>query len=316
MESLKPYYDLLIPGDYFCDIIFTGLPRFPSLGQEIYSKDVAVVPGGVLNCVFAARRLGLNVGWVGTVGDDFFSHFILHRAHDEGIDTSLLNHCIDPQQRVTVSLSYPGDRAFISYVDKSPDTLDLLLSVLGRVTCKHVHFNGLVVDERIPGLIRDCHAQGTEVSMDCQHRDQITLDTPLVREILSQVDLFIPNACEAQSLTGTDSLQHAAAILRDITAYLVVKNGAKGAIACRGGQSWEAPALPLTSILDTTGAGDVFNAGFLTAHLRGCDVHECLQWGNFCGGMSTQGWSGTQTAPTLAQVQGWLAAQNARPAQP
>src|SRR5512141_1872668 len=148
MESLKPHYDLLIPGDYFCDIIFTGLPRFPALGQEIFSKDVAVVPGGVLNCVFAARRLGLNVGWVGTVGDDFFSHFVLHRAHDEGIDTSLLAHCDDPQQRVTVSLSYPGDRAFISYVDPSPSTLDLLLSTLSRVTCKHLHFNGLSIDER------------------------------------------------------------------------------------------------------------------------------------------------------------------------
>jgi sugar/nucleoside kinase (ribokinase family) len=299
---------VIIPGDYFCDIIFTGLPGFPALGQEIFSRDVAIVPGGTMNVVVALRRLGVNVGWLGTVGDDFFSRFALDQARAEGLDLSLLLRLNSKQRRVTVSLSYPGDRAFVSYVDESPGDVDRVLDALERVTCKHLHFAGLTVDGRIPGLIQTCHAQGIGVSMDCQCQ-QNTLDSPLVREILSQVDLFMPNAIETQRLTKTDSLEQALDILTGIARYVVVKNGAQGAIAWRDGVYYHAPALPLSSIVDTTGAGDVFNAGFLAAHLRGLDVQQCLRWGNFCGGMSTQGWGGTQTAPTLAQLQDWLAAQ-------
>jgi sugar/nucleoside kinase (ribokinase family) len=308
MEQPKPHYDVIVPGDYFCDIIFTGLPGFPALGQEIYSQDVAIVPGGTMNVVVALRRLGVNVGWLGSVGNDFFSRFALEQAQAEGLDLSLLHHYDARQRRVTVSLSYPGDRAFVSYADDSLSDVDMVLGTLERVTCKHLHFGGLAVDERIPGLIHTCHAQGIGVSMDCQCQ-QNTLESPLVREILSQVDLFMPNAIETQHLTSTDNVAQALDVLIGVARYIVVKNGAQGALAWRDGVSYHVPALQLPSIVDTTGAGDVFNAGFLAAHLRGLDVEQCLRWGNFCGGMSTQGWGGTQTAPTLAQLQDWLAAQ-------
>jgi sugar/nucleoside kinase (ribokinase family) len=308
MQQPKPHYDVIIPGDYFCDIIFTGLPGFPALGQEIFSQDVAIVPGGTMNVVVALRRLGVNVGWLGVLGNDFFSHFALDQAQAEGLDLSLLLRLNSRQRRVTVSLSYPGDRAFVSTVDESPGDTDRVLDALERVTCRHLHFGGLTVDERIPGLIQTCHAQGIDVSMDCQCQ-QNTLESPLVREILSQVDLFMPNAIETQRLTKTDNLEQALDVLVGVVRYVVVKNGAQGAVAWRDGRYYHVPALELPSIVDTTGAGDVFNAGFLAAHLRGLDVEQCLRWGNFCGGMSTQGWGGTQTAPTLAQLQDWLAAQ-------
>jgi sugar/nucleoside kinase (ribokinase family) len=309
MEQPKPHYDVIIPGDYFCDIIFTGLPGFPALGQEIYSRDVAIVPGGILNSVIALRRLGVNVGWIGTVGDDFFSRFALDQAQAEGVDVSLLLRRDTRQRRVTVSLSYPDDRAFVSYVDESPDDTDLVLDALERVTCQHLHFGGLTVDERMPGLIRTCHAQGITVSMDCQCQKN-TLDSPLVREVLSQLDLFMPNAVETRLLTKTDTLEQALDVLTGVARYVVVKNGAQGAVARRDGVVYHVPALPLPAIVDTTGAGDVFNAGFLAAYLRGLGVEECLRWGNYCGGMSTQGWGGIQTAPTLAQLQDWLAARS------
>jgi sugar/nucleoside kinase (ribokinase family) len=305
--AVKPHYDILIPGNYFCDIIFTGLPAFPALGKEIYTQDVSVEPGGVMNSVIALRRLGVNVGWIGSLGSDFFSRFALERAITEGVDLSLMRRDEGALRRVTVSLSFPNDRAFITYVDPVRDVVAMSLEALERATFTHLHFTGLTIDERVPGLIETCHQRGMQVSMDCQYREE-TLDTPLVREILSSVDLFMPNANEIQRLTATDTLGHALNVLSGITPHIVVKDGANGAIACWEGARYHEPGLSVQAV-DTTGAGDVFNAGFLAAYLQGREIQECMRWGNYCGGMSTLGPGGATHAPTLADLQIWLAEQ-------
>jgi sugar/nucleoside kinase (ribokinase family) len=300
--ELKPHYDILIPGSYFCDIIFTGLPSFPALGTEIYCDSLSVVPGGVMNTVIGLRRLGVNVGWCGVIGDDFFSRFALEQAEREGLDTALLVRDGNPVKRVTVALSAPEDRAFVTYVDPSPNKTELAFLALERATFNHLHFTGLVFDERTVELIDICHTRGIRVSMDCQHRDETLSE---VAHVLSKLDMFMPNASEALRLTRADRLADAMDRLAEVVPLVVIKNGAAGAIARHEGTDYDAPALTLTPV-DTTGAGDVFNAGFLAAYLRGHDVPTCLRWGNFCGGMSTQAVGGATGAPTLDALQAWL----------
>jgi sugar/nucleoside kinase (ribokinase family) len=298
-------YDVLIPGDYFCDIIFTGIPQFPALGTEIYTEGLTVVPGGILNTVTALTRLGVNVGWLGIFGNDFFSRLIADTLRTEGVDLSLIEFIDKPLKRVTVSLSYPDDRAFVSYVDPIPESIESVFAALEKTAFKHVHYTGLTVDPRMPELIDLCHTKNISVSMDCQHKDD-TLDMPLVREIISKLDIFIPNAIEAQRLTGTESLADAAAVLCEIVPYLVIKDGANGAYSWRDGQHYHAAAIPVTNIVDTTGAGDVFNAGFLAAYFAGKSPQECLQWGNIAGGLSLRGHGGYATSPTLDELTGYL----------
>jgi sugar/nucleoside kinase (ribokinase family) len=106
-------------------------------------------------------------------------------------------------------------------------------------------------------------------------------------------------------LTGTDTLQRADEILRPLVPTLVIKDGANGAYGWRDGQKFHSPPLDLTPV-DTTGAGDVFNAGFLTAFLAGEPLPVCLRWGNICGGESTLGYGGVSTAPTREAVESLL----------
>jgi sugar/nucleoside kinase (ribokinase family) len=296
--------EILIPGHYFCDVIFTGIPGFPALGTEIYAQNLTVVPGGCLNTVTALRRLGVNVGWMGAIGNDIFSRFIDDWVTQEKISRDWLAYHDEPFQRVTVALSYPTDRAFVTHVSISPDLLDKVREAVEAEECAHLHFTGLNVQPPVPDLLRACHQRGITVTMDCQHREE-TLDSPRVREVLSLLDIFMPNAGEAMRLTKTSTLEDAAEILKQLVPMLVIKDGANGAQAWQGDQHVFASALKV-EVVDTTGAGDAFNAGFLTAYRAGEDLSTCLRWGNINGGLSTTGYGGCSTAPTREVVKGYL----------
>jgi sugar/nucleoside kinase (ribokinase family) len=293
-------FDILIPGSYFCDVIFTGFSTFPTLGTEIYAQNLAVVPGGVLNSIIALQRLGVKVGWLGAIGNDFFSQFVLTQTQVEGIDTSLLVHQDKPLQRVTVALSYPHERAFVTYEDDDPITMAVIADSLDKLSFKHLHFTGLEVDPQTPEVLQRCRARGISVSMDCQHKPN-TIRELLVQEILSLLDIFMPNASEALQLTEADNLTDAAAILSKYVPYLVVKDGGNGVHSWKDGGYYHRPAIQL-DVVDTVGAGDVFNAGFLAAYRQNYDVMTCLQWGNIAGGLSTRGHGGVARAPSLDEL--------------
>jgi len=304
-----PDVDVLIPGSYYCDVIFTGLPQFPALGTEVFTQGLTVTVGGVMNTVTALRRLGVHVGWVGQVGTDFFSAFILQQAEREGIDLSLIERLDQPFQRVTVAMSYPHDRAFLTYIDPAPTSIDLLLGALDRVTFRHLHFTGLQTDPRTPEVLRAVRARGATISMDCQHRP-VSVRDALVREVLTLVDVFLPNRTEAARLTGEQDVHAAAHEFLALTPTVVIKDGANGAHGWHEGRYVHQPALPVRAV-DTTGAGDVFNAGFLTAWREGQPFERCLRWGVITGGLSTEGQGGTATAPTRAVVEGLLGGEDA-----
>ncbi len=260
--------------------------------------------GGVLNTVIALGRLGVEVGWLGRVGTDFFSRFALETVEAAGVDTTLLLRSDAPLQRVTVAVSYPHDRAFITYVDSAPSPVEMTLDALDSVEFRHLHFTGFQLDSETLGLMAAVRARGATISMDCQDRP-ITLASPGVREILSGVDIFMPNKVEACKLTGCETLEAAAEQLRPLVETLIIKDGAEGATLWRGETMLHAPAISVNPV-DTTGAGDVFNAGFLAAYREGKPLDACLRWGNICGGLSTQGYGGASAAPDRTQVESLL----------
>ena len=126
-----------------------------------------------------------------------------------------------------------------------------------------------------------------------------------IRNAIHSCDLFLPNALEARTLTGVQDIAQAASHLAELCTLVVVKDGANGSWAYANHELIHMPGLAVDPI-DTTGAGDNFNSGFLCAWLDGQSIENCLKWGNIVGGLSTTVIGGTTRKVTRDEVRKYL----------
>lgn len=300
---MKRRYDVMVVGDYTIDMIFTGLDGFPAPGKEVVGSGFAMVPGETYNAAIAMHRLGVKVGWAGDFGNDEFSRQALRQVRAEGLDEALFVRHKRPYRRITVAASYPDDRAFITYYDPEP-TIPAAIKALLTASARYLYIPGFYAGPFLTAGNILARCKGMRLIMDGNSHDDVTLDKPAVRKALQKVDILLPNTLEARRMTGVEDLSKAIQVLNRYCSLVVVKDGAGGAYACCEGTITHAPALPIKP-LDTTGAGDCFNAGFIKAYLDGKPLMECLRWGNIVGGLSTQGYGATGRRITPADVAHW-----------
>ncbi len=304
----KKIYDVLLLGDYFYDLIYTGLTAFPTLGRETYSRDIISTGGAMFITATALRRLGAKVGWVCHFGTDEYSRFVRELTVAEDIDLAWARQMDAPFRRITSAIPFDGERAFLTYADPDPDDLyDHWMQAIETADYRHLHLGGLMPPEKMLPLFRRARERGATISMDCQ-------DTPHLggtwdwQELLAAVDVFTPNAREAKLITHHDDLEAAVQKLKDWVNVLVVKDGARGAWVADGDRVRLVPGINAGQVVDTTGAGDCFNAGFLYAYIyeEACACDLCVRYGNICGGLSVTGVGGATAAPTYSELQTWL----------
>ena len=296
-----PRFDVIVVGDYSVDLIFNGLPQFPVLGKEIVGSGFEMVPGGAYNAALAMHRLGLKVGWAADFGDDDFSRFTLARARAGGLDDTLFVQHRRPLRRITAALSYPEERAFVTYVDPEPGT-PAALKALMTASAPVLFISGVYYGSLHSAGSALVRAKRMKVFMDGNSDDEVTLANPAVRRSLHVADAFLPNAAEARRITGKSDLDEAMAALVALCPLVIVKDGANGSYARTGGATLHAPGIAVTPV-DTTGAGDCFSAGFLRAWFDDRPLAECLRWGNIVGGLSTTAFGGTGRPVTTAEVE-------------
>lgn len=292
MTQQASTYDVLLFDGYFCDLIITGLSEIPCLGKDLFGTEMGIHAGGAYNTVRALHRLGLKPGWVCNLGNDLFSRYVLEEIQREGVDTSLFRLHDHPVRALSLAFSLSGDRGFISYIDPA-EIYDRVPYVYAtRPACLLLSWLDPSPDAQ--RLVKAAREVGAQVLMDCQSTE-LTLDTPGVIEILQAVDVFFPNATEAMFLTGAPDVEQACEKLAEFTERVVVKNGEHGALARVGDRRIEVPSVSIQCV-DSTGAGDCFNAGFLYGWLKGEPLERCIQAGNICGAVSTTA-HGTIAAP-------------------
>ena len=292
---------VLIAGPWFADLIFRGLSRPILPGTEVFAEDFCLLPGGAFTLAMALRRLGHDVAWSTDFGNDLFSQHVLSLARAEGLNEISFRHHPMPMRNITVVFSDSRDRAMASYQDPvSPPPLTALLT---QHRPRMLLLPTLQYGRVTRAALGVAHELGTQVFMDCQDVPG-TLDTPMLRDTLAQVDIFAPNTDEALRLTSTTAVEDALDALADLVDTVIIKRGSAGATAVQRGRRYDIAGIPLAAV-DTTGAGDCFNAGFIHAQLIGHQLPDCLAAAVASGAAATTD-LGCRAAPTLVELQQWI----------
>lgn len=282
---MKFDYDVIVLGDYCLDLIFTGLPSLPILGSEIEAKSLAMEPGGACNSALALHRLGVKTAWAVEFGTDEFSRFILNRFSEEGFPNDLFVNSKKTMRKITVSLSYPEERAFIAYYDQG-NQIQTALKGIAEKSAKILLIPALFYGPTLQIAHIALDSKGSYIFMDGNNSSEITLKDQRIRSTLKSIRMFSLNRKEAKNLTAEDEPEKAIQILGEYCQTVLLKDGPGGSWCCDNGKIYYEPAISVQAI-DTTGAGDIFNAGFIKAWLDQKDIQTCLKWGNICGGLST-----------------------------
>jgi sugar/nucleoside kinase (ribokinase family) len=313
--------DLLVMGEINPDIVVAAVDPRPVFGQVERVVDAIRITIGSSSAIFAAgaARLGLRTGFFGTVGDDTFGRFMLTAMAERGIDVSA---CVVDAARPTgasVILAGPHDRAILTAVG-TIDALDVDAIPDGLLQrARHVHVGSYFFQrtsrDRLPAFFRTAQEAGLTTSFDCNWDPDDAWDGG-IDAMLPVTDVFFPNAAEATRIARLPDVVDAARELAlrgtenrlpgRASLVVAVKRGAEGALVVAGDELLERPALPVVPV-DTTGAGDSFDAGFLLGWLSGWPLTASLDLGVVCGSISTQVVGGTVGQPTLEEAQAVLA---------
>jgi sugar/nucleoside kinase (ribokinase family) len=213
---------------------------------------------------------------------------------------------VDPSRPtgLSVVLSKGEDRATLTSLGTIADLRGGIVDPVLLRSARHVHVSsyflqaGLAAD--LSELFREAHEAGASTSIDPNWDPAGEWDGGLL-SLLSETDCFLPNSVEARAITGVDDIDVAALTLAERGSVVAVKFGQGGGLAVWGDEDVRSESIP-TDVVDTTGAGDSFDAGFLAGRLAGWPLGRCLQVAVACGSLSTRAVGGTAAQPTMDEA--------------
>ncbi|MDQ3785115.1 MAG: carbohydrate kinase family protein [Actinomycetota bacterium] len=290
-------YDVLVVGRPTCDVIFTGLSTWPEPGRENYASGLKVSAGGAFNFSAAASRLGLSVAFGGLIGNDVWSRFVREQFAGEGVSTEFLRVIDRPLPAVSVALNVDEDRGFITHEAEAEECdgrlTEHVVEMISRVNARHVHIH------LVPWLARVAEAaaaRGMSLSVDAWGWEP-WLKSEGIWKLACLSDVLLMNDAEAMTMTGAPDPRDALDQLKELCKCVVIKEGARGAVAVVDGEVIHSSTEPV-KVVDATGAGDCFDAGFVYGLLHDLPACVSLALGNLCGGRAVQAVGGYAGCPT------------------
>lgn len=295
-----PQRDLIIAGEVNLDLILYGLPESIPLDRELLASGFHLTLGSS-SAILAHNLslLGLRTGFITRVGGDELGRIAMERLAQSGCDLSRVVRDENSTTGVTVLLHHGRTRRILTYpgIMFQMTCADLDLDYL--TTARHFHVSSLFLQRGLhaglPELFRGLKRRGLTISLDTNDDPEDRWDGVLT-ELLPLVDIFLPNEDEALRIAGRDSVEDALDRLCEQVPIVAVKRGSRGALIGRGRERFAAAPVPLApdEVVDTIGAGDTFNAGFLAAWLSGAAPQVCGRAGNVTGALSALRPGGTE----------------------
>ena len=298
IDHSMPRFDITIAGELNLDLILYGLPEQLLPERELLADRMMLTLGSSSAIVaHNLSALGSRVGFQSRIGDDPLGRISLERLQEGGVDTTKvrivpgttttgLTVILHHEQWRNI-LTYPGTIAELTWNDLDLDYL---------ADSRHFHLSSYYLQKslrpRVAELFQHLKSKGLTISLDTNDDPDDQWDGRL-HEILKYVDVFLPNEREACKAAGTEDVETAVQRLWQLVPLVVVKLGPQGAMAQRGSECFTSAPRPVVPV-DTVGAGDSFDAGFLHEYVRGSDLQKCLASGNAAGALSTTRPGGTE----------------------
>lgn len=308
-----PIFDVLAIGELNPDLILAGLKaEGPCLGteQEFGAYFLTLGSSTAIACVLM-QRLGLATAMSAYVGDDDYGRYCRAALEAEDVDVVLIRTHPTLATGLSVCLPYPADRMILTCKGTMIlNPADVVLADRLR-QARHVHVGSFFLQDglrpAVGPLFRKAREAGVSTSLDTGWDPQEKWLADDLRDALANTDYLFPNMMEFGHLAETVDIDRGIARLIDLgVGAVVLKRGAQGAVHGDAAARYDHRGFR-ASALDTTGAGDSFNAGYLAAMLRGDAVEERLAFGNACGALTVTAVGGTNGVRNADQVRAFMA---------
>jgi sugar/nucleoside kinase (ribokinase family) len=290
-------FDITIAGELNLDLILYGLPSEMQTERELLASDFRATLGSSSAIVaHNAAAIGARVAFTTLVGTDEFGRLAIDRLRAAGVDTSHTIWHNTIATGVTILLPHGDQRHILTFPGTIAELTVAALDFDFLVQARHFHLSSLYLQRGLqaglPDLLRRLKEAGLTISLDTNDDPENQWGAPLF-EVLPYVDVFMPNEDEICRMTNCTNLDNAIQSLAVRIPTIVVKRGRRGARVYEQGRAVDVAPLNVVPV-DTIGAGDSFDAGFLRAYLLSKDIVTCARVGNITGALSTQASGGTE----------------------
>jgi sugar/nucleoside kinase (ribokinase family) len=292
-----PAFDVSVIGELNLDVILYGLPPDLVPEREHLAQNLNITLGSS-SAIFAHNLalLGNKVGFHSCIGDDPLGGICVDRLSASGVDVTGVRTLCGQTTGLTVILPRSKDRYILTYPGTMYSMTAKHLHLDHVFNAKHLHIASYFllkgISPDLPELFRRAKQLGLTISLDTND-DPADLWTSDLPALFPRLDVLLLNERELCKIAQNTNLDQAIESIAKLVTLLVVKRGSQGALARSGGNTFSA-APPAVEIIDSVGAGDSFDAGFIHAFIRGQSTEVCLRSGNLAAALSVTRPGGTE----------------------